>query len=137
MKEKIHIRKLCFLHHLKHLGKSSLGAEFYDIQVKLKYSGLVNECRNLIRFYDLPNIIDPNIDHSKQVWKNLVKDLIKVLIIKETMREYSKLKELETENLELKEYVKEMTVRNARTKFRLCSHMLKVKMNRKSDPKNS
>ena len=40
------------------------------------------------------------------------------------MREYSKLKELETENLELKEYVKEMTLRNARTKFRLRSHML-------------
>ena len=77
MKEKIHIRKLCFLHHLNHLAKNSLGAEFYDIQVKLKFPGLVNECGNLIRLYDLPNIIDLKIDHSKQAWKKIVKDGIK------------------------------------------------------------
>ena len=142
MKEKIHMRKLCFLHHLKHLAKNSLGAEFYDIQVKLKFPGLVNECRNLIRLYDLPNIIDLKIDHSKQVWKKIVKDGIKKkseLILKGNMKEYSKLKEIDfgTENLELKDYVNQMTLRNARTKFRLRSHMLNVKMNRKADPKNS
>ena len=47
------------------------------------------------------------------------------------MKEYSKLKEIdfETEKLELKDYVKQMTLRNARTKFRLRSHMLNVKIN--------
>ena len=35
--------------------------------------------------------------------------------------------------LYLKEYVKNMTMRQARTKFKLRSHMLDVKMNRKTD----
>ena len=61
------------------------------------------------------------------------------MILKGNMKEYSKLKEIdfETEKLELKDYVKQMTLRNARTKFRLRSHILNVKMNKKADPKNS
>ena len=37
----------------------------------------------------------------------------------------------------MKEYVKNLTLRNTRTMFRIRSHMLDLKMNRKSDPKYS
>ena len=52
------------------------------------------------------------------------------------MKNYSKLSEIDLSNegLVLKDYVKHMTLRHARTKFRLRSHTLDVKMNRKSDP---
>ena len=55
MKEKIHAKKLNFLLHLKNLPNNSLAAEFYDIQVKLNFPGLVEECRNLLQNYNLPN----------------------------------------------------------------------------------
>ena len=45
--------------------------------------------------------------------------------------------ELVNESLVLKEYPTNMTLRNARTKFRMRSHMLDVKLNKKSDKKNT
>ena len=137
--EKIHVKKLYLLHHLKHLDKESLGAEFYEIQAKLRFPGLINECRNLIKFYSLPNIIDLSINYSKQAWKNIVKKGVQnksEILLKEKLKNYSKLSEIDLSNegLVLKDYVKHMTLRNARTKFRIRSHILDVKMNRKSDP---
>ena len=142
MKEKIHAKKLNFLLHLKNLPNNSLAAEFYDIQVKLNFPGLVEECRNLLKNYNLPNIIDGNNTYSKLAWKKLVKKAIHKKsenLLRSEIQEYSKLRDItsESENLDLKEYVKNMTMRQARTKFKLRSHMLDVKMNRKSDKRYS
>ena len=55
--------------------------------------------------------------------------------IKKEMIGYFKLKEIgaSKEGLELKDYVKKMSLRDSRTRFRIRSCMNNVKMNRKSD----
>ena len=136
VKEKIHIRKLCFLHHLKNLPSNSLGAEFYELQVRFDFPGLIKECKDLLREYRLPDITEGPYKFTKEAWKNLVKKTIKdksEKLIKVNMTEYSKLKNLNTddENLKIKDYIRKMTLRNARTKFRIRSQMLDVKMNKK------
>ena len=70
--------------------------------------------------------------------KRTIKDKSEKLI-KANMTEYSKLKNLNTddENLKIKDYIRKMTLRNARTKFRIRSQMLDVKMNKKSDRSNA
>ena len=73
MKERIHQKKLNFLHHLKSLESESLAAEIYEVQAKYNFPGLVSECRKLIALYALPNIIDEQIAVSQQTWKKLVK----------------------------------------------------------------
>ena len=142
MKEKVHMKKLFFLHHLKYLDKTSLGGEFFDMQARFRFPGLINECRGLIKMYKKPDIIDHGHDFSKQAWKKIVKESIlkkSESIIKEEIRKYSKLKDIDLnqEGLQLKEYIKNMTLRSTRTMFRIRSHMLDLKMNRKSDQKYS
>ena len=68
MKEKVHIKKLCLLYHLKTLPAESLGNKFYEMQVKYAFPGLISECRKLIKYYNLDDIIDGNVMLSKQVW---------------------------------------------------------------------
>ena len=124
MKEKVHMKKLFFLHHLKYLDKTSLGGEFFDMQARFRFPGLINECRGLIKMYKIPDIIDHGHDFSKQAWKKIVKESIlkkSESIIKDEIRKYSKLKDIDLnqEGLQLKEYIKNMTLRNTRTMFRI------------------
>lgn len=140
MKEKIHVRKLNLLHHLKNLNSDSLGHEFYHLQVKYNFPGLVKECRTLIKTYSLPNIIDENLNFPKQKWKQLVKKAVRSKSerdIKIECSKYSKLEYLntETEELKVQDYITVLSLRKARTKFRIRSRMIDVKMNKKSDKK--
>jgi hypothetical protein len=140
MKERIDQKKLNFLHHLKNLESESLAAEIYELQAKYNFPGLVSECRKLILLYGLPNIIDEQIILSRQKWKRLVKEAIKKKsekAIRSKFQKYSKLrdKNYEVENLDLKPYIVEMKLREARTFFRIRSSMINVKMNMKSNAK--
>ena len=139
MREKIHVRKLNFLHHLKNLPSDSLGNEFYNLQLKYGFPGLIKEGQNLIRYYGLENILDPKTNFSKKIWSKKVKDAVfskSEDSVKKEFLSYSKLKDLDaSENLKLKEYANNMNLRNARTMFRIRSRMVNVKMNRKSDKK--
>ena len=140
MREKIHIRKLNLVHHLKNLPNDSLGSEFYQIQVKLHLPGLIKECRTLIRIYNLPDIIDGKQNFSKETWSNKVKKAVREVSeqnIKKEFDEYSKLRHLNSpsEKLKLHDYVSNMSLRKARLNFRIRSHMINTKFNRKSDKK--
>ena len=88
MNEKVQVKKLTLLHHLKHLPAESLGFEFYQAQVKLRFPGLVNECRKLIQFYSLPDIIDDNLTFSKECWKKIVKKSVKEKSEMKTKKEF-------------------------------------------------
>ena len=46
VREKIHVKKLTFIHYLKNLNPESLGAEIYSLQVRSRFPGLVNEFRD-------------------------------------------------------------------------------------------
>ena len=140
MEERIHQRKLTFLFHVKSLPLSSLANEIYEIQRSFHFPGLVQECRHLIKKYQLPDIIDEENDYSKLQWKNLVKKSIykhSEDSLRKQMAEYSKLKDgpLMKEGLKMKPYVLNMKLRDARTMFRNRTRMLPVKMNMKSNEK--
>ena len=141
MKEKNHIKKLCLLYYLRSLPAESLGNEFYEMQVKYSFPGLISECRKLIKYYILEDIIDGNVVLSKQVWKKRVKNAVRIKseeLLKKEFNNYSKLKNLDSpkEEFKVKDYVKDMmTIRNARTMFKIRSHMTDVKFNQKSNQK--
>ena len=138
MAEKVQAKKLNFIHHLKYSNPKSLAHEIYSLQVNCHFPGLVNECRKLLQMYSLPNIIDSNIDISKECWKKKVKVAVRKKSqerVKEDMLNYSKLKEIgkSEESLGTKDYLKNMSLRYSRTMFRIRSFMTNVKMNKKSD----
>ena len=142
MKEKVHVKKLNLLHHLKNLPNESLGLEFYQIQVKLNFPGLIKECRYLIKHYELPDIIETNKNYSKECWNKLVKKAVRKKSEKSIKNEFAKSSKLEklnvsSENLKLHDYVSNMSLRNARTNFRIRSHMIDTKYNKKSYKKNA
>ena len=55
------------------------------------------------------------------------------------MKKYSKLRDgpMPNEDFAIKDYIKSMTVEDARTNFSVRSHMFPAKFNYRSDPKNS
>jgi hypothetical protein len=76
MKERIHKKKLNFLYHLRTMESESLASEILVLQVKYGFPGLATECRELLKLYRLPNIIDEKITLSKLQWKSLVRKAI-------------------------------------------------------------
>ena len=123
VREKIHVKKLTFIHHPKNLKPESLGAEIYSLQVRNRFPGLFNECRDLIKLYQLPDIIDTNFEVSKNCWKRTVIKAVKEKsneILKREFMTLSKLRDLRNEEeneLSVKDYIKTMSLRNARTLF--------------------
>ena len=138
MEESVHKKKLNFLFHLKSMDSESLAGEILHLQITYGFPGLVTECRTLIQMYQLPNIIDEDIKLSKCQWKILVRKAIHKFseeTLKKNFKGYSKLrnKQFEDEDLKVKDYVKTMRLRNARTNFRIRANMIKTKMNMKND----
>ena len=118
------------------MESESLASEILVLQVKYGFPGLATECRELLKLYRLPNIIDEKITLSKLQWKSLVRKAIQnnsEEAIKKSFNSYSKLrnKDLENEKFEVKDYVKNMKLRDARTYFRIRGDMIKAKMNMK------
>ena len=92
----------------------------------------------------LPNIMDENVlsNWNKSQWKRVVKKRINEKCeseLKESMKAYSKLKDgpMPKEQFKMKNYIKEMTVEDARTNFSIRSLMYRAKFNYRSDPKNA
>ena len=118
------MKKLNFLYHLRTKESESLANEILVLQITYGFPGLATECRELLLLYGLQNIIDEKINLSKSQWKSLVRKAIKNYseeALKRSFKNYSKLrnKDLELENLEVKDFVKDMKLCNARTKFRI------------------
>ena len=139
MEHYVNQTKLIFLHFLTNQNDDNLSKDMYNVQKSLNFPGFIPEARNLISKYKLPNIIDQKLQLTKLKWKSLVKSAIKTNYEDELKSKMttSKLKDgpMVKESFGLKDYLKEMNLSDARTKFRLRSNMTKVKMNMKSDPK--
>ena len=113
MEERVHKKKLNFLFHLKSIESESLAGEMINLQIKYGFPGLVTECRELIKMYKLPDIIEEDKHLSKLQWKILVRKAIHKKSeenVKQVFKHYSKLKnkDLENEELSIKSYVKNM-----------------------------
>ena len=128
---------------MKTSAKESLSHEIFQIQRKYGFPSLVSETRELLLCYELPNIIDDNsLTYTKKQWKILVKEAIMKKSEEDVKRQFTKFSKLnkaefKKETLEIKEYVSNMKLSDARTHFRVRSSTLPFKMNMKSDKKFS
>ena len=136
---KIEQQKLLFLHHLVILSEDSLAKQIYIQQKNNDFPGLVPECKELIKKYNLADIISEENIPSKLSWKNTVKRAIRDHCASELKTEikekYKKLENIETEkeNFEAKPYLTELNLIQARTKFKLRSRMLELRNNYKGE----
>jgi len=141
MKYRIQMKKLLFLHHLKSLDDKALAKQVFTIQNNQKLPGLVEECKDLIVKYRLPNVIKEEID--KNVWKRKVKQKIEEENSKELFQDMKRLKklknsELSSESFGRQPYLKQLNLAGVRTKFKFRTMMTQhVKMNYSSMPKYS
>ena len=139
MEETINTYKLGFLHYIIEQDEAALSNEIYRIQKSLNFPGFIPEARKLLTRYNLPNIIDENVRFSKLKWKALVKKAIHdyyEMEVQLKIQNFSKLKDgpIQNESFEMQEYLKTMTLTDARMNFRLRSKTSNVKMNQKSNP---
>ena len=129
-------KKLLFLRHLFPLEESSLANEILVVQVNNHLPGLVQECKNLIKSLNLPNLFDKEVRsaYSKLIWKNKVNTAIKEYEeskLKSSFSSKSKLKEgpMMGESFDQKEYISDLTLTKARMKFQIRSKMVDAKFN--------
>ena len=134
----------CERSYIAALDEDSLANEIFVVQKKFNFPGLVQECTDLLKDLDLPDITNRDIASglSKIQWKRELKKKIHDKCeaeLKERMSTYSKLKDgpAMTESFGMRDYMREMTIEDARVKFALRSEMYDVSFNYRSDPKNS
>ena len=131
-----------FIHHLLSLNKSSLANKIFTLQREFNLPGFVQEGRQLIQKFALPNIIDEEHTLTKLQWQQLVKHAIHEAYetdLKSDILGSSKLKDgpLIAEKFEEKRYLSEMSMHDARMLFRIRSKTNNVRMNQQSDRENA
>ena len=137
------IKKLCLTKHIKSLHEGSLAKEIMETQLKFQFPELVSESKQIINDLKLPNILnnDINKQYSKLKWKKLVKEEVWKKCETDLREEIKKLEKLveskmSDEMFETKSYLKNMTLENARVKFKIRTEMLNLKFNYKHMPQN-
>ena len=131
-------KKILFIHYLVHLDEETLAKQIFSTQKKFSLPGFVNEGRNLLNLFNLPNIVDNDIAVSKLQWKNLVRTAIQSKFeedLQSRIKKSSKLKHgpMCGENFEVRDYIRKMPLTDARTMFRVRSSMTDVKLNQQSN----
>ena len=129
-------KKLLFLHHLSTMEEDSLAKEVLNVQARLAFPGLLNECEEYLVMFGVCDIRK----YSDFQWKTFVKKNIRDLNRKQLLdwmkSSYKKLdhKIFMTEEFKMKPYLTQLQLDQARDNFRLRSFMTKtVKMNFPSD----
>ena len=122
MKYRIMELKLNFLHYIISQENESLAQQILLEQRQENFPGLVQECN---QFRSDLHLLDPfEIRLSKAEWKRMVKDSINIAnsneLKEEIVEKYKKLKrsDLATEEFGRKEYLKNLNIQHARTKFK-------------------
>ena len=141
MEYRVYQKKLMLLHHITNMDEYTLASEIFNIQKEFNLPGFVNEARQLISIFSLPNIIDEKLKISQIKWKKMVKKSVYLKYeskLKENIMGYSKLKDgpMANEKFGEQPYIKDMSMNQARVNFRIRSKQIKVKMNQRSDPQN-
>ena len=133
IKFRIIMKKLNFLWHLFNLDEGSLAKEVFNAQKQFKLPGLVEECSDWIKILKLPDLYTGNL--SKTQWKTQVRKAIlrhNEDDLRAKMKTSSKLRssKMIKEKCDVKPYVKNMSVNNARHIFKKRTSMTQyVKMN--------
>ena len=117
--------------------QNTLAKQIFCAQKEYNFPGFVSEGRELLRIFNLPNIVDESIAVTKLQWKTIVKKAVHLNfeeIIKGKIQKMTKLKDgpMCLEKFETKSYISEMNLTDARTLFRVRSQTTDVKMNQRS-----
>ena len=141
MQNRIHERKLNLIVHIISLDESALAKQIYMEQRKHEWPGLSQEGKSLCREMYLPDITkETNFDAAeKRKWKRRIKEAVdkkNEKDLRESFDGYSKLDQLIGEEFDVKTYLKEMHMTDARMFFRMRTEMFNCKMNRSSDRQN-
>ena len=129
--------KLIFLWHLDNLEDGTLAKDILEVQKSQHLPGLVQECLEWINILKLPNVLEQRI--TKTQWKNLVKKAILKKNEDDLRKKIMKMEKLKNgdmvkEKCERKDYVKSLSVNDARNIFLKNTCMTRyVKMNYMSD----
>ena len=88
-------KKLFFLHHLVNIDQDALASEVFSIQRDYNLPGLVKEGKELLQYFNLPNIIDMEATITQLQWKHKVRAIISKYedILESEMSRYSNPKE--------------------------------------------
>jgi hypothetical protein len=138
MQNRILKKKLMFLHHVATLEPDSIAHQVYCVQKRLMLPGLVEECGDILAELQICDISK----YSPGQWKTLIS---KKMLDKNTKdlldnmkKNYKKIDHnmMREEKFQIKPYMKNLHLSEARDKFRLRSFMTKtVKINFSSDRK--
>ena len=128
---------MLFLHYLVYLDEDTLAKQIFCAQKEYNFPGFVSEGRELLRIFNLPNIVDESIAVTKLQWKTMVKKAVHLNfeeMIKGKIQKMTKLKDepMCLEKFKTKFYISEMNLIDARTLFRVRSQTTDVKMNQRS-----
>ena len=60
------------------MDDETLAKQVFNAQKDLNLPGFLSEGRNLLGYFDLPNLVDNQLDISKSQWRNKVNKAIKM-----------------------------------------------------------
>ena len=130
-------RKVLFLHHLENLPEESLAKQVYNAQTRMCLPGIIHECSEFLAKFGLSDLKQ----FSKSQFKKVVTEKIKFLnkekliqLIRDKRYKKINIGKIELDNFEQKPYLNNLTLYDARLRFRIESQMVEsVKMNFQSD----
>ena len=137
MEHRIALRKLMFFHHLINLPEQSLAYQIASVQNTLGYPGLIGECKALLDLYQIDSYPE---QLSKLQWKRICKRMVmnkNKTDILEQSKKYKKIahEEMSKESFGVKNYLKEMTLTDAKLNFAIRTQMVRtVQANFKGEP---
>merc|ERR1711954_295144 len=121
-------KKLMFLFHISHLERGTISRDLYEIQKRHKaLPSIVQECEEHLKKMGL-SLLDME-NSGKMQWRNIIhqklakkntQDLLKM------MKKYKKIsyKDLEGEKCELKDYMKNLSYKDAIMRFSIKAQMI-------------
>lgn len=140
MENRVNLKKLNLAVHLKKLDKSSLAGQVFDTQIKNRWPGLCKEVKDICREWNIDNVCASGSDsNSKMEWKKILKEAAHEKNendLRDAMESLEKLEDVKNEKYEMKSYLNDMSMKDARMMMRIRGRMVKCKMNFSSERVN-
>jgi hypothetical protein len=137
MQIRVQKAKLALLFHIKNLDDESLAKQIYCEQLNSGWPGLLSECGEILKDWEVPNILRENSHLSKGQWKTIINKEAKnqnEKMLKKMIEKGSKLEVMKNESYGKKAYLTEMSFHNARINFSIRARMFDCKMNSMNNP---
>ena len=125
------------IHHIKNMTENSLARKVWVEQVSNQWPGLALEVKGICEELGIPDV--NKADLTKNEVKKLVTTACKEkdeVYMKQKMENSKKMEDIIDDNCELKPYLKNLTLHQARDLFKIRTNMIKLRENYKNDKTN-